>query len=336
MAVNEPSSLARLALIHLERAARFGVPRAELLRDAKLNEEQLRDPDARIPRSAMVRLWHAVASRTPDAALGMRLGAEVRVREFGLVGYTMAFSKTVGAALKRLTRYDRILSEALVVTLDAKDDATWARVDVEPALRAFRPAADFRLAALLSMCRELAAAPLAPLTVQFPYRRPAEIREYERFYRAPLEFGAVATALLLRNDDLARPTALSDVTLTDYLDRLAEQVLTALGGDDTLRDRVRRVLFSELSEGVPALDRVGRELGLSARTLQRGLRQEGTTFAAVLTQLRQDLAQPLLRDGQLTVAEVAFLLGYQDPSAFQRAFRRWSGRSPRAFRRDPG
>jgi Arabinose-binding domain of AraC transcription regulator, N-term len=62
MAVNEPSSLARLALIHLERAARFGVPRAELLRDAKLNEEQLRDPDARIPRSAMVRLWHAVAS----------------------------------------------------------------------------------------------------------------------------------------------------------------------------------------------------------------------------------------------------------------------------------
>jgi Arabinose-binding domain of AraC transcription regulator, N-term len=85
-----------------------------------------------------------------------------------LVGYTMAFSKTVGAALRRLTRYDRILSEALVVTLDAKDDATWARVDVEPALRAFRPAADFRLAALLSMCRELAAVPLAPLTVQLP------------------------------------------------------------------------------------------------------------------------------------------------------------------------
>src|SRR5262249_41907155 len=158
-----------------------------------------------------------------------------------------AFSRTVGAALKRLTRYDRILSETLAVTLDAKDEAAWVRVDVEPELRAFRPAADFRLAALLSGCREIAAAPIAPLNVQLPYRRPMNVREYERFYRAPLEFGALGTAFLLRNDDLARPVCLSDETLTGYLDRLAEQTLTTLGGGDTLRDRVRGVLFSELS-----------------------------------------------------------------------------------------
>jgi AraC-like DNA-binding protein len=258
------------------------------------------------------------------------------LREFGLVGYTMAFSRTVGAALERFTRYDRILSETLAVTLDANDDATWVRVDVEPALRSFRPAADFRLAALLSGCRELASARLMPLTVHLPYRRPTHVREYEQFYGGPLEFDALATAFLLRNDDLARPVRVSDETLTGYLDHLAEETLASLGGEHTLQDRVRRVLFSELSEGVPSLDRVGRVLGMSARTLQRGLRLEGATFAAVLTQLRQDMAGPLLRDGQLAVAEVGFLLGYQDPSAFQRAFRRWTGRSPRAFRRIPG
>ena len=272
----------------------------------------------------------------PDPAFGLRLGAEVRAREFGLVGYTIAFSQTVGAALKRLTRYDRILSDALVVELDAEDAATWVRLDVDPALRAFRPAADFRLAAVLAVCREIAAAPIAPLTVQFPYRRPADVREYERFYGAPLEFGALATAFLLRHDDLARPVVASDATLTGYLDHLAEQLLAALGGEDTLRDRVRRVLWSALSEGVPALESVGRVLGMSPRTLQRQLRAEGTTFTAVLTQLRHDLALPLLRDGRLAVAEVAFLLGYEDPSAFHRAFRRWSGRSPRAFRRASG
>src|SRR5262245_66003368 len=271
MAVSEPSGLARVALLHLERATRFGVPRAELLREVRLTEEQLRDPDARVPRSAIVRLWRAVASRVPDSAFGLRYGAEFRLREFGLVGYAMAFSRTVGAALERLARYDRILSETLAVSLDAKDDATWVRVDVEPALRSFRPAADFRLAALLSACREMAAVPLAPLTVQLPYRRPTDVREYERFYRAPLEFGALTTAFLLRNDDLARPVCLSDDTLTGYLDRLGEQILTALGGEDTLQDRVRGVLFSELSEGVPSLDRVGRVLGMSVRTLQRGL-----------------------------------------------------------------
>ena len=331
--MKEPSGLARVALMHLAYAARWGVPRAELLREARLDEEQLRDPDARVPRTALVRLWHAVASHVPDPALGLRLGTAVRAREFGLVGYTMAVSPTVAAALQRLSRYDRLLSDVLVVQLEAEADATWVRLDVEPALRAFRPAADFRLAAVLALCREIAAAPIAPLTVQLPYRRPADVRAYERFYRAPLEFGALATAFLLRNDDLARPVVSSDATLTGYLDHLAEQILTGLGADETTRDRVRRLLWSSLSDGVPGLDDVARRLGMSARTLQRRLRDEGTTFAAVLTGFRQDMARPLLRDGRLAVSEVAFLLGYEDPSSFQRAFRRWSGRSPRAFRR---
>src|SRR6516164_3966874 len=180
--MKEPSGLVRVALMHLAHAARWGVPRAELLREARLDEEQLRDPDARVPRAALVRLWHAVASHVPDPALGLRLGTAVRVREFGLVGYTIALSPTVAAALQRLTRYDRLLSDALIVELAAEADATWVRLDVEPALRAFRPAADFRLAALRAWCREIAAAPIVLLTGQLPYRRPQDVREYERFY----------------------------------------------------------------------------------------------------------------------------------------------------------
>ena len=143
---------------------------------------------------------------------------------------------------------------------------------------------------MLALCREIAAAPITPLTVQFPYRRPADVREYARFYRAPLAFGALATAFLLRPDDLARPVVASDATLTGYLAPLAAQRLAVLGGQDTLRDRVRQVLWAALSAGVPALEGVGRGLGMSPRTLQRRLRAEGTTLSAVLTQLRHDLA----------------------------------------------
>jgi AraC-like DNA-binding protein len=330
--MQEPFGLVRLALLHLEWATRAGVPRAELLREARLDEAQLRDPDARVPRAALVRLWHAVAARMHDPTFGLRLGTEVRTCAFGLVGYTLAYSPTVGAALQRLTRYDRLLADTLVVALEAQDEATWVRLDVEPALHAFSPAVDFRLAALLAMCREIAAAPIVPLTVQLPYRRPADVRAYERFYGAPLAFGALTTAFLLRNADLARPVVAADATLTGYLDRLAEHLLAALGDEDTLHARVRRVLWSALSAGVPTLEDVGRVVGLSPRTLQRRLHAEGTTLTAVLTELRRDLAQPLLRDGRLAVAEVAFLLGYEDPSAFHRAFRRWFQRSPRAFR----
>ena len=330
--MNEPSGLARLALMHLERSTRLGLTREALLREARLEERQVQDPDSRIPLAAVARLWRSLTKHVSDPAFGLRLGAEARVREFGLVGYTMAFSSTVGSALRRLGHYSRIVSDALVVALETEGDATWLRIDVQPALRAFRPAADARLAAVLAACREIAAAPIAPLMVQLPYRRPTDVKDYETFFAAPLEFGALATAFLLRNEDLARGVAVADPTLTGYLDRLAEQTLSALGSERTVRDRVRRVLWSELTEAVPSLHRVAHTLGVSARTLQRQLREEGTSFAGVLTELRREMAPALLRDGRLAVSEVAFLLGYEDPSAFQRAFRRWFDQSPRAFR----
>jgi AraC-like DNA-binding protein len=312
---------------------RFGVPAADLLREAGLTEEGLRDPDARIPLTALARLWRAASTRVADPLLGLRLGSEARARDFGLVGYTLVYSNTLAAALRRLSRYDRILSDALMVQLETSDGTTWVRLDVQPALRAFRPAADARLAALLSICREIAATSITPVAVQFPYRKPADVREYERFFQAPLEFGALATAFALDSADLNRPVALSDDALTGYLDQLASQVLKELETERTVADQVRRVLWRELSERVPEISRVARALALTPRTLQRRLREENTTFSGVLEQLRRDMAPELLRDGRMAVAEVAFLLGYEDASSFHRAFRRWFGSSARVFRR---
>jgi AraC-like DNA-binding protein len=159
------------------------------------------------------------------------------------------------------------------------------------------------------------------------------VREYERFFQAPLEFGALATAFALDSADLNRPVALSDDALTGYLDQLASQVLKELETERTVADQVRRVLWRELSERVPEISRVARALALTPRTLQRRLREENTTFSGVLEQLRRDMAPELLRDGRMAVAEVAFLLGYEDASSFHRAFRRWFGSSARVFRR---
>lgn len=331
----ESSGLARLALMHLERTTRLGLPRAQLLREARLTEAQLRDPDTRIPLAAIARLWRAATARLPEPTLGLRLGADARARELGLVGYTMMFSRTVGAALERFARYGRIVSDALILHLDATAHATWVRVDVQPALRAYRPAADARLAALVAICREISGAPIAPLAVQFPYRRPPSVREYERFFRAPLEFGAMSTAFLLGRHDLERRVVTGDEALTGYLERLAEDVLRSLGSPRTVRDQVRRVLWPTLSQGAPDVAETARALGLGVRTLQRRLRAERATFAGVLTELRQEMAQPLLRDGRQGVSEVAFLLGYEEAASFQRAFRRWFGVSPRAYRRTP-
>jgi AraC-like DNA-binding protein len=267
-----------------------------------------------------------------DPALGLRLGAETSVREWGLVGYAVAYSSTLGSALNRFAHYSRVVSDAMVVRIDAERDAAWVRLDVEPAMRAFRPAVDARLAALLAACREMAGAPVTPLLVQLSYKQPAAVKEYERFFGAPLEFGALASSFLLRSEDLARRLAKADQTLVGYLETLAEQKLASLGAERTLRERVHRELWAELSERTPTVEAIARALGMSARTLQRQLRQEGTTFAKLLTDLRREMPPALLRDGRHGVSEVAFLLGYEDPSAFRRAFHRWFARSPRSFR----
>ncbi len=330
--MQQQSGLVRLVLVQLDKLGQLGVPREALLREAKVDERQLRDPDGRIPLEAVARLWRVAASHVADPAFGLKIGAETSVREWGVVGYAAAYSGTLGSGLNRFAHYSRVVSDALVIRIDAEREATWVRVDVQPALRAFRPAVDARLAALLSACREMAGAPVTPLLVQLSYREPGDVKEYERFFGSPLEFGALASSFLLRSEDLARRLALADKTLAGYLETLADQKLASVGAERTLRERVRRALWAELSERAPSLDVVARALGMSARTLQRQLRQEGATFAKLLDELRREMAPPLLRDGRHGVSEVAFLLGYEDPSAFRRAFQRWFARSPRSFR----
>jgi AraC-like DNA-binding protein len=330
--LNQPSGLVRLVLVQIEKLGHLGVSREALLREAKIDERQLRDADARIPLAAVERLWRVAAGHVSDPAFGLRIGAETSVREWGLVGYAVAYSNTLGSALNRFAHYSRVVSDALVIRIDTERDATWVRLDVQPALRAFRPAVDARLAALLAACREMAGAPVTPLLVQLSYKQPADVKEYERFFGAPLEFGALASSFLLRSEDLARRLAMADKTLAGYLETLADQKLASVGAERTLSERVRRALWAELSERTPNLEAVARALGMSARTLQRQLRQEGVTFARLLEELRREMAPALLRDGQHGVSEVAFLLGYEDPSAFRRAFQRWFARSPRSFR----
>jgi AraC-like DNA-binding protein len=328
----EPSGLARLVLMLVERTARWGLSREDLVRQARLDESQLDDPDRRIPVSAVVRLWRAIATRATAPTIGLRLGKDVRVREFGLVGYTMVCSETLGAALKRLERYDRIVADTLNVHLDARPETTWVHLDVRSPLRAFRPAADARLASLVSVCREISVHPLDPLAVRLPYRKPEHVAEYQEFFRAPVEFGALATAVLLSAEHLRYAVSHCDEILANYLDRLAEQLLSPADAHTTVREQIRRLLWSELPDGVPALETLARRLGMSSRTIQRRLREEGATFHQVLVDFRRDAAPALLRDGRLAVSEVAFLLGYEDPSSFQRAFRRAFGVSPRVFR----
>jgi len=328
----ELTGLARIPLLMLERTADLGLDRDELATAAGFGDE-LRDPDARVPVTKIWNLWRILIDRTSDPILGLHLAMGLRIRQFGLVGYAMFNSRTVLDALRRLTRYSRILSEALELSLSADAE----RVDIVVArsarLDALVHPVDARLAGLLAATRALAGVEIAPLEVRFPYRRPRRVSDHRRYFRCELRFESAASGIAFRRQDVDRAVSSADETLVGYLDHYAESVLESLAHHGSHADRVRKAIWSHLADGPPAVQQAAATLGVSVRTLQRRLSLEGTSFAEVLDDFRKETAVSLLRDRSLAVYEVAFLLGYSDPSTFYRAFRRWEGIPPHEFRK---
>lgn len=327
------TGLARIPIYLLEKAARrYGLDRDDLMDQAGFSPAELDDPDSRVSLGKIWNVWRVMIDQTDDAALGLHLGIETEVRELGLVGYAAYHSQTLRAAFDRIARYSRIVNEALVVhMIDDEDRGTFA-VEKTPRLDFLKHPIDGRMASATAVARELTGVDLTPLEVRLPYSRPEDTSEHRRIFGCPVKFDQPESMLVFGRVDLDRPVVHADETLTGYLDKLAEASLDSLSADVTFKQRVRRGIWSELSGGKPNVRQIAMQLGVSPRTLQRRLEEEHTSFAAELDGLRHEMASRLLQDKNLAVYEIAFLLGYSEPSTFYRAFRRWKRVSPHEFR----
>jgi AraC-like DNA-binding protein len=332
----EPTGLARLPLMLLRHVEVLGLDRARLMAAAGLDAVELNDPDARVPIQKSWSLWRAILERRPDGAMGLRLGAAARVRDLGVVGYTMFYSSTLGAALARLCRYSHVITKAVQYRLEHDAGLSSVALEGNPRFDSLIQPLDARLAFVVAAAREITGADVVPHEVCFSYEEPLDVAEHQRFFRCPLRFERTPSAVVFSRQDLDRPAVAGDETLGGYLDRVAEEVLQSLEDRSSLREQVQRTIWSQLAAGPPSLPNVASRLGQSPRTLQRRLRASGTSFAELLDELRRHMALRLLKDRSLAIYEVAFLLGYSDPSTFYRAFRRWHGAPPDEFRRKAG
>jgi AraC-like DNA-binding protein len=330
----EPCGLARLPLILLHHAGGLGLDRAELMRRAGFHDDDLRDPDARVPIRKFWALWQMAVDETGDEGLALRVFSSTPLRQYGLVGYLMTNCGTLGQALDRLARYSRLVTEA--VRLHWEHDGTSGRIAFAGTSGEPRRASDSRLAFLVTAARELTARPLIPRDVQFPYPRPQDVTFIEATLGSNLSFDRPQAAILFEGHDVDLAVVGADPTLGRYLDNLADRLLEAMPAAAEFQDRAGRAIWAALREGRADLESVAARLAVSPRTLQRRLQAEGSSYAGLLDTVRRELAIGLLRERTLAVYEVAFLLGYSEPSTFHRAFRRWMGTSPRAYRESVG
>jgi AraC-like DNA-binding protein len=245
----------------------------------------------------------------------------------------MYYSRDLSDALHRFSRYIHIISEAVQFEVARDGERTTLSFNAHPSLLALRHPVEAQLAAVLTIARDITQSDVVPRAIHLPSPKADDPNAYREVFRCPVHFSHPNAAIVFATSQMRLPIKASDPTLSGYLEELAGNTLKLLGApSENFVDTVRRVLWSELPGGRPNLWRTASGLGISARTLQRRLRENGSSFSAVLEELRRELSGDLLADKKLAVSDVAFLLGYSEPSAFRRAFRRWRGVSPRRFR----
>lgn len=302
--------------------------------DHGLSLSTLDRADARAPQQAYNALFEALAARAADPDFGLHFAEALDLDAFDVVGHLAAKSATLGEALDRVARYSRIVHDGGRFEIDSNG----ARALVFPGCRGLihqvpRQVAEFSAASVITLARVATGAPIVPVAVELRHPRPSRITEHRRVLQVEPSFGAAENVIVLDRAALDLKIVSQERAVAAYLDAYARDALTRLPPEEEdLASKVQRLVVTELARGDTSATRIGKLLGMHPRTMQRRLAELDTSLAALVDEARASLARRYLADDRLAVGEIAFLLGFSDPSNFHRAFRRWTGVTPAAFR----
>jgi AraC-like DNA-binding protein len=301
-----------------------------------LRGRDLTDPDALFAGAALEEAWQLAVAITRDDALGLHLAEQLPRGALDLVEYAFRASKTLAGSLDRMARYGRLINDRLAMRVLCGTGERRFLVGEPDGRPLDRQRAELSLALVLRLARETTASGLAPVEVSFVHPAPEDVSEHRRFFRSPLRFQSGVSEIVFSEADGSRSLGSADPALAGVVARRLEKLLARRGRPqgESLTGGVRHWLAGELGQGDISAAQAARSLGLSERTLSRRLAGEGTSFRAVLDRFRRETAVALLHDRALGVAEIAFFLGYSEPAAFHRSFKRWTGKTPLAYRRD--
>ena len=333
MARTEPTLTARAFLPLVSGLRRLGHDPGPLLAAVGVDPGMLEDPDVRMPMSAGSGLLNRAAVFTGDDCIGLHLAEHADPRTSDVHFYAMTASDTLRDAFARLSRYQRLIHESSRIELSTAAGGLTLRHVLPGGFAASRQTAEFLLAAWVRTGRLATGTTWSPMEVRFAHPAPASVEEHRRLFQAPVRFSAAENALTLSDATLSLPCLGADPSLASLMDRYADEHMRPERSDrQSLADRLRDALVAEFRDGEPGVSRVAARMKMSVRTLSRSLAAEGTTYRAILNQLRAEMASRHLANPRMSIAETAFLLGFSELSAFYRAFRRWTGQTPAQFR----
>lgn len=309
----------------------YGINADDLFEEVGLDLRLLADPDARYPMPKVVKLWSLAQERTGDPCFGLTVATQWHPTTWHALGYAWLASGTLEGALKRLARYSSMISTAGECCLEERARDFRLTVQLQES-ETPRPdaAADSVLGTVVHMCRVSYGPDFKPDRVCFTHPGVGCRQKRQEFFGAPIEYGCEANGINFDKDSLRKPLPSANASLAHVNERIIAEYLPRLE-PGTTASKVKTVLIDLLPSGEATEDSLAASMNLSRSSLQRRLRDEGTTYRAVLQEIRCELAEKMLLDGRKTLNEISFLLGFADLSAFSRAFKRWTGVAPSTY-----
>lgn len=331
-----PSATGGIARLACAAVSKTDKPLAPLLATAGLAVADIEDAARRLEVRAQIKVLELAADAIGDDLLGFHLARDFDLGEIGLPYYVMASSENLADALCNAERYSAIANEGVRLKVRSDRDAVieiqYAHVDRS----SDRHQIEFWLVTLVRICRKITSSRLAPVRISVRHAHNGAASEFKSFFGCNVDFDSDADEIVLSKSVYFLPTTGGDPHLHNLLVGYANEALahrsSQRGGG--VRSKVEDVLIKLLPHGRANALEVARQLGMSRRTLTRALSGEGTSFSEVLEQLRGAFATRYLRERELPVSQIAWLLGYREVSSFTHACRRWTGMTPRQLRQE--
>lgn len=280
-------------------------------------------------------LERVAAVDTNPTTIPLRAGAAMRCDDYGAFGLAWKSATSLRGSYDRAQRYGLVLTSVSMYEVEPTFNGAFMHLHREGERRlGLRLSNEATLASIASISREVASSPFRALEVHIRHAAPDSARAHKAYFGCPVHFESDRDALLVSKQTLDTPNKLGDATIASFFDTHLEAELGTLDDTISLEQQVCDLVTTSLSEGVPLLSDVASRLAMSGRTLQRRLAERDSSFQALVDESRRRFAQRLLRETEYSLIEVAFMTGFSEQSALTRAFKRWVGQTPGAFRAD--
>lgn len=306
----------------------------QILHAVGLDRSTVSDPHGFLPCADFARLLQEASRRTGDDCFGLHFGEQFQPKNIGPLIYVLLNSPTMAVAFDNAVRYLKVHNEGARVTFTYDATTAYLRQSLlGVAAEEVRQQSEYSMVVALNTLRLMAGSRWCPREVQFAHQAPVHTAEHVRVFGAPLSFGCDANTLVIERAFIDKQVPAADERLYPILRRYLDRVVKEMPREDRTLASIRQVIGDSMREGDPKLEDVARKVTMSTRTLQRRLKEQGVDFKGLVDDTRRRFSLNYLADSVHTPAEIAYLLGYSEVSAFNRAFKRWTGTTPSTYRR---